>query len=643
MSAFAAAKLARQSTQAAPLQPIAEPEAESEVRYEDVSAIAVATEPYDGHHSERASPRSASDQDETVEPAPVKASVVQLSSYQPSSINVVQDDVIYFEFLLQTNQTATFIGEYEIALSSGIVTIYGAVLRPDSGPKRVYAPSVSALPQFQARQDNTCVKISSIHSGWRKLEKLSPLFRNIWSASSQSDRSFQLLQTSRDDALQRSLYPLEIDRDMDLVLRTLSAKSVSERGTRIMIVGGKSSGKSTFARILCNHLHSWIPAKKCLYLDLDPGQPEFGPPGQVSLVEVSAPVLGPPFTHNTSFVLDSPHLIMSHTIAATTFKDDPDHYRACVESLMKDIHDIDPRRSCPLVINTSGWTSGLGATTIAELLGELDVTDAVVMQPVDPELWRSVQSKWPLVIPHQIPRRAPKSHTRSPAESRAMQTMASFHSRFRIGNEVPRISGKLISKMRHWNVRYAGLNPGIAAVMSYNQSLSPEFLAEALDGSIVAILTIHTVDGSGSAIAQNEDRGMLQDVSKHISYTPEGIPYVEPNAMGVNWTLDPSASSFFSLALVRGVDVANKEIQLIVPMMTEQGARIFQNETHVLVRGQFDTPGWAYLEDIYRAEHDGDSALEDEERPWVSKSSRVGVESSVWRLRHPPLANATHN
>src|SRR6201999_1736614 len=84
----------------------------------------------------------------------------------------------------------------------------------------------------------------------------------------------------------------------DTVLRWLAAKSSAPKQiTRIMAIGAKASGKSTLNRVLSNYIYSHSQGGNILYLDLDPGQPEFSPSGQISLVEVAAPMLGPPFTH----------------------------------------------------------------------------------------------------------------------------------------------------------------------------------------------------------------------------------------------------------------------------------------------------------------------------------------------------------
>jgi polynucleotide 5'-hydroxyl-kinase GRC3/NOL9 len=308
-------------------------------------------------------------------------------------------------------------------------------------------------------------------------------------------------------------------------------------------------------------------------------------------------------------------------------------YKSCANDLIRHAE-----RAYPLIINACGWTSGLGASVLLDLVVDLAVTDAVLLEPLDVDLVRPLQSVSNNVILHRISRRGPRPSTRSPAETRAMQNMAYFHYKFGSSGDVQKFTGKSVGKMRHWNVIFAGPRPGIAAVMSYNRSPNPEFLAETLDGSVVAIV-VQERNESREASAANEGADVPRDISEYISRTPEDIPYVEANSMNINRTLDPSSSHCVGLALIRGIDVVAQCFQLLTPLPKREIDDLASQQV-VLVRGSFDSPGWAFLEDIYKGEHEGEAVFEDGTRPWVSERGQVGIESAVWRLRHPPLANA---
>jgi polynucleotide 5'-hydroxyl-kinase GRC3/NOL9 len=386
-----------------------------------------------------------------------------------------------------------------------------------------------------------------------------------------------------------------------------------------MAIGAKASGKSTFNRVLCNHFHSWTSIKECQFLDIDPGQPEFSPSGHVSLVEVSGYILGPPLAHSASEQSPRYKTLRSHTIAATSFKDDPEHYRACVLDLARYLDD-----RYPVIVNACGWVTGIGANMIRDLVENLNISDVVLMEPLDHNLVQSLHpqnAKWSI---HKISRRPPKPSARTSAEQRAMQTMAYFHSRQMDVNGSLRWSGKSINKIRSWIVSYDEPNAGILAAMSYGQQPDPEFLAEVLDGSFV---TINLVEG--------EEENKLREV---IDATPEGLPFVKPDDQGISRTLDPAHSQCVGLGLIRAIDAANKQIHLVTPLQERQIAEIME-KTVVLVRGSFDPPEWAYLEELYKSDSLSTNSS-NLERPWVSRKGLVGVEGAVWRLRHPPMASA---
>lgn len=547
---------------------------------------------------------------------PIRHPTVRLSSVERTKLKSERDDDSRLEISLQSNETVTIVGEYGIQVLSGIITVYGCVLRTNSGVQRIYAPSTQALPQLQARQDNTSVRITSVKSGLRKLDRLSPLFRNIWTSN---ERSLTFLETMDDDPLQRSLTALELDKETETVLRTLSAKvTVDGQKPRIMAIGAKSSGKSTFDRLLYNHMHSWTQSKTCSYLDLDPGQPEFGPPAQLSLVEVTSPIFGPPFTHPAPHNSKRYELVRSHTIAATSFKEDPELYKACAADL---VEYADKRY--PLIVNSCGWVTGAGASILVDLISILEISDIVLLEPIDLTLAESLQSQSSALTVHRISRRPPKSSSRTPAENRAMQTMAYFHQRPQIANGLPKWSAKPIDTVRPWIVGYGGPDSGIFAIMSYGQSPDPKFLAEVLDGSVVAIVVL----------ADHADASL--DLAEHIRRTSEGLPYIEANTQGVGRTIDPATSHCIGLALIRSIDSEAQALHLVTPWPESQIHELMDKRV-VLVRGHFDPPEWAYLEDLYKA----DGGIDEIERPWVARKDMGGIEGAVWRLRHPPMASS---
>ncbi|KAF2211189.1 hypothetical protein CERZMDRAFT_28543, partial [Cercospora zeae-maydis SCOH1-5] len=475
---------------------------------------------------------------------------------------------------MRLDQSVTFLGEFDLQVLTGVVTIYGAMLHPERGVQRVDAPAISPLPVIIARKPETVIRVISVSSGLASMEKLSPMFRNVGTPIEQEGRSFCTLHTSSDDPLGRALSTLDMDEGMRKVISKVNSRlDAGDLAPRILAIGGKSSGKSTFNRILCNTVTSRASTSSCFYLDLDPGQPEFGSPGQLSLIEVTAPILGPAFTHLASTFSTKYRLVRSHTIASTTFKEDPDHYLACAIDLCSRAP-----KDAPLIVNSCGWVNGLGASTIVSLASKLSISDVVSLEPIETELASEVEA----VVGSmslRIPRRQRQQALRTPAELRAMQAMAYFHQRS-IKHSI-KWNVRPITEFRPWIASYSAEGPGITAVLNYGQAPHPDFLGEVLDGSVVAITVI-------------DDQPIDQEA---ISRTAtENIPYIPQSATGHTPPLDPRRSHCIGLALIRGLDTEDETFQLVTPISESEMATIVGKQV-VLIRGGFDSPDWAYLED----------------------------------------------
>lgn len=603
-------------------------------------AATVGAVPYDGHHSDHV-PSAARSADTTPAVTPARTTPsIRLSSFRHTPRTVARDDDVCMELFMSSNETAVFTGEYDIEVVKGTATVYGAVLNASSGSHRVYAPSIQALPELVARKASTVVRITTVASSLRKLEKLSPLFRNIWTTDSKG-RSSAFLGSTADDPMQRPLSVIQTDAATQKVLTQLAGKAEDSQGAiRVMAVGSKSAGKSTFNRQLCNALLTRPTAKRCLYLDLDPGQPEFGPPGQVSLVEVRTLALGPSFTHQASKSSKAYKLLASHTLAAMSFKDDPDHYLACVHELMAAVTARQKRKgTCPLLVNSCGWVSGLGATVLTDLFDIIQVSDAIVIDGIEPALTETIRAKCRSCF--ALPRAPRVQSLRSPAELRAMQTLAYFHSQQDVKSSM-KWTNKALNTMHPLIVKYDGPAAGITAIASYGQTVPSKFLAEVLDGSIVALVTCENDEALRQALsaslldgasAQAEAADSEPSGLDLIRRTPEQLPYIPSHRTGYLRPLEPRHSSCAGLALVRGIDTERRELHLVTPMHESQIAEIMRKPL-ILVRGSFDAPEWAYLEDLYL----DDTSAGADERPWAAKKAMVGIEGAVWRLRHPPTA-----
>ncbi|GMG30149.1 unnamed protein product [Aspergillus oryzae] len=371
------------------------------------------------------------------------------------------------------------------------------------------------------------------------------------------------------------------------------------------------------------------------FLDLDPGQPEFSPMGQVYLAHLRSPVFGPPFSHPSLDSSQEGTIIRAHHIGATSPKEDPDHYVLAAMDLMDRYRALlASYPQCPLIINYPGWIFGLGLEVATWLVRSLGLSDVVYMSEKGPTevvmpLGQAAQEAMaPLTI---LPSQPTDFVSRSSAQLRSMQMQSYFHMTRPTEISNPLWLEKPISRTRPFHVHYAGPKQGIKGVMVMGSQIDPDLLQEVLDGSIVAVVAVESPqailgqnDGPGLTInhpAQPIDADVTMDdstdtpmegvplqdpinpfIDANIVRTPtENLPYLFVGSGSSN-PLDPKASRCLGLALVRSIDVSSQRLELVTPI-AGSAIRDALEQSHgiVLVRGQLDNPNWAISEDYYAA------------------------------------------
>ncbi|KAI8915036.1 Pre-mRNA cleavage complex II protein Clp1-domain-containing protein [Entophlyctis helioformis] len=232
---------------------------------------------------------------------------------------------------------------------------------------------LQAVPAKKRASIATVVAIRGNNSRVEGIERMQHIFRNIF--SSEADRAIQpnlarfaLVAEDQADAVGPLVIPDTWETTVDTLIASLSNtdENASSQSASICAVGARNSGKSTFTRYLINRIVS--KHGQVAYLDCDPGQPGCTAPGVVSLHRITAPLLGPAFT-----TILSP--FRSLFLGATTPKNDPDYFLACVCELVHtwktQLGDV------PLVVNTNGWIKGMGLDLLNHFLAYLAPSDVV--------------------------------------------------------------------------------------------------------------------------------------------------------------------------------------------------------------------------------------------------------------------------
>lgn len=137
---------------------------------------------------------------------------------------------------------------------------------------------------------------------------------------------------------------------------------------RIIAVGGKNTGKSTFNKCLVNSLLSGH-SSEVLYVDLDIGQPEFGVPQTLAAYLLKAPVIGKGFLK--CHTIDPYYsLVYGHCNVAL----DVIGYAKCVKALFDRLNAESELTPLPWVVNTMGYVRGVGLDLMHFILTQLRPT-----------------------------------------------------------------------------------------------------------------------------------------------------------------------------------------------------------------------------------------------------------------------------
>ncbi|XP_076930964.1 polynucleotide 5'-hydroxyl-kinase NOL9-like [Bidens hawaiensis] len=128
------------------------------------------------------------------------------------------------------------------------------------------------------------------------------------------------------------------------------------------ICGPKNSGKSTFSRHLLQILRR--RHKRVAYLDSDVGQPEFTPPGCLSLTVLDTQILDTKVQPQKCFFYGDisskrdPQFYLTHIFALY------DHYQKHYSGV-------------PLIVNTPGWVKGIGYDVLVDMLQDITPSHVV--------------------------------------------------------------------------------------------------------------------------------------------------------------------------------------------------------------------------------------------------------------------------
>ncbi|KAF8783194.1 polynucleotide 5'-hydroxyl-kinase nol9-like [Argiope bruennichi] len=181
-------------------------------------------------------------------------------------------------------------------------------------------------------------------------------------------------------------YVIDISDEFEKIseeINQIITEAVSDEekpGPLILVRGEKNLGKSTLIRYLMNSTLNKHPV--FYFLDTDLGQTEYTPPGVVSLIRVTKPLLGPPFAHQEKPL----KMIFVGSLSPAA---SPSLYKKSIMCLMKYFKEHFPREV--LFVNTMGWCQGLGELCLQSLRDVVKPT--VQVEIVSPDHTPALEKK----------------------------------------------------------------------------------------------------------------------------------------------------------------------------------------------------------------------------------------------------------
>ncbi|KAG7293790.1 hypothetical protein NEMBOFW57_003847 [Staphylotrichum longicolle] len=518
---------------------------------------------------------------------PDRILIRQYSSFKPNKKNLQKKAGGRLVLTTQAGERLVILGSFGIKVREGEATVAGAILTPVDDVQWVHAPHCHAVPVLRTADDT----VLELHphpaaKGLRQLANLNPGFAKLWNETANEADSkarsstFEIIYTSQDVPKRAVLQELVSPAEWNKKLSGLVA--AKRKGTPVIFMcGPKSSGKSTFGRLLANRLMTDRggtrnkPWSTVMVLDVDPGQPEYSPPGVISLCKITTPNLSPSFCHPTLSPAEGQ--VRAHAIASVTPAQDPAHFIECVLDLFAH-YQQGPDAKCPLVINTPGWIQGTGLDILTELIASIQPTEVIYMSQDGPDetvnTLRSACTTTTLPTPFSSLPSQPNDSApaRTSLHFRTMQTMSYFHlAHQHQTSPLPSWNPTPLTALRPWRVRYP----------------APDLLAEAINGTVLALVKVENRAAAFAATAASS--------SPRPSTTPHPLKTPKYRSSPTRRASpSPRHSRFLCLVLVRGIDPSNHELQLLTPLPRETVASLAGSgaaaEQLVLVAGGSTRP-----------------------------------------------------
>ncbi|KAJ7180694.1 hypothetical protein C8R46DRAFT_590796 [Mycena filopes] len=558
--------------------------------------------------------------------------------------------------VLSPGETISLLGVYMFTVLQGAVSICGVRAFAAATPHRVFAPRSSPIPALKAlnekvrtqpalvvpqrlrrvfEKSGALVAFQQLSSGVEGLGRICRNFAGVFTPSRfqqdiDPDHDLRIPGVHMLGHPSKDIQSFVLSASWEVALNSVA----DSPGGVYLVKGHKKSGKSTFARTLLNRLLDRY--RKVAYLECDLGQSEFTPGGFVALNVIETPIFGPPFTHPTL-----PNF--AHYIGTTTPRSSPTHYLASIQSLVEtyqldvqtpvDYDDEDSRISdaIPLVVNTMGWTKGLGADLMRQIE---DIVQPTAIFEVEAPVFEYSSSFEPPPSRSDVSQGA-KLHLLQPvvpsvlatnysaADHRSIAILSYFHANF------PRVVAKGLEQLtaaswnttlplcahRPYEVDWSLALDKVTLSGAGAEDVVPSEVNRALNGALVGLVACEP----GSL---EIDIDMIGSSSNPDETTIPSIPYTQGSSAP-----SPSTSTCHGIALVRAMSPSSSHLHLVTPLPPH-----LLSKCRVLVKGEMELPIWGMLD--FRSDLEGDVAgTEKAKVPFLQWGKVEGLGGEKRRVR----------
>ncbi|OWB67162.1 hypothetical protein B5S33_g2702 [[Candida] boidinii] len=642
--------------------------------------------------------------------------ILSTSKFKMDDENVIFGDN-YVIFGLKVNEYIIIKGQCKLMIQRGSIFIDSVQLHSDRHKElKIISSSLNSLTMISSTQvtdsdltkdlknfENehlfnsnykSVIKLSNWCTGLEKIGDLCPQLKNILPNESSnldlinneqeffeysfypilSQQYLQYSQNSSVPAQSSGLYipkiwKQKIKEIIDDFKQNDILKDDKNSNLKLLILGSKNCGKSTFSRFLLNNLIlssspslSSVRSEVCV-LDIDPGQPEYSVPDSISLVKISEPIFGLNYNvnemntnsnsknENTTESTEEYQILKQFFVGFNSPQREPLRYFNYIRSLLNEYHA--KYSHLPLIINTPGWIKGFGIEIIKSLNDLIIPSHLIYLSHENSSSSSYLLNllKYDKLINIQpIYLNDSNLVKYSPSQIRKFKLLSYFH-KINKQNDLEYMFDPLLKKSPYkvsfhdtcditTLLNFNAPILGVAILDSYN--ISHEDLNLCIDGQVVGIASINVNELQALLLSNpsSQQQGH-QLIRSHHNF---------PNLISNTIIKSTNSIKFHGLGLVHSVNNLKKYINLYTPISTELLSNLNSNqESLILIKGRSDTP----IEEIVpkflindfanKTFKNSNSELIQNNIPYTSFESNTGAGGKVLNIRRNIMRRGGNN